>query len=551
MSRHQEALICFLLALAPGSAQILPHRWVFVTRGLQSDRDVEDIRQIAKTASEHGLNGMVLSAGLTRLDLQPAAYFRRLDEVKKIMAEQSLELVPLGFSAGYGGDVLAHNRNLAEGLPVKDALFVVRDGVARLEPDPAVSVVNGGFEEYTGQTMRGYNFHDRPGEVSFPDTQVFHAGKASLRFENFQNYPAGNARVMQEVAVKPYRCYRVSAWLKAEGLGGTPRIQILATDGRTMAPVSFEAPATSDWRKLTLGVNSTKEARIRIYVGVWGGRGGKFWVDDLEIEEVGLTNIVRRPGAPLAVRSEDKDAVYEENADFDPVRDPALTFRFDHDAPSIRLRAGSRIGEGERLRVSYHHGVSINDGQVTVCMSEPELYEIWSKQARLIQDTLAPRRWLLSMDEIRAGGTDESCRRREMTMAQILGDAVTRQYNLIKEVNPEAEVMIWSDMLDPNHNARANYYLVDGDYTGSWEYVPKELIIVCWYYDRRKESLRHFSELGFRTFAAAYYDGDTLDNPRGWLEELDKTEGAIGIMYTTWQNKYELLGPFGDLVRNR
>jgi len=27
--------------------------------------------------------------------------------------------------------------------------------------------------------------------------------------------------------------------------------------------------------------------------------------------------------------------------------------------------------------------------------------------------------------------------------------------------------------------------------------------------------------------------------------------GARGIMYTTWQNKYELLGAFGDLVGSR
>jgi hypothetical protein len=33
---------------------------------------------------------------------------------------------------------------------------------------------------------------------------------------------------------------------------------------------------------------------------------------------------------------------------------------------------GSRIGNGKRLRVSYYRGMSINDGQVTICMSEPE-----------------------------------------------------------------------------------------------------------------------------------------------------------------------------------
>ena len=29
-------------------------------------------------------------------------------------------------------------------------------------------------------------------------------------------------------------------------------------------------------------------------------------------------------------------------------------------------------------------------------------------------------------------------------------------------------VYVWSDMLDPKHNAHGNYYLVEGHYTGSW-----------------------------------------------------------------------------------
>ena len=155
------------------------------------------------------------------------------------------------------------------------------------------------------------------------------------------------------------------------------------------------------------------------------------------------------------------------------------------------------------------------------------------------------------MDEVRAGGSCEACRRRKMTMGEILGDCITRQVRLLRRVNPEAEVFCWSDMLDPHHNAHGDYYLVEGDFTGSWKHVPEDLRIVCWYYQKRKQSLAHFSGLGFKTLAGAYYDGDTLENPAGWLEALDGTPGAVGIMYTTWQNKYAFLGQFGDLVSKR
>jgi len=531
-------LAIFLLAAFAGSVlggtKVLPLRWVYVSRGLRRDQDVADIRSIVTTAAAHGLNGMVLSAGLDRLDLQPPDYFKRLEAVKAICREKGVEIIPIVFSAGYGGSVLAHDRNLAAGLPVRDALFVAKGGLARLVPDPPVRVVNGGFEDHAGDRLRGYRFHDRPGEVSFVDTQVCHGGRASLRFENFGRFPHGHARVCQEVEVAPRRCYRVTCWVKTEGLGppGCLRLLALAPDGRSLAPWDPRVPATTDWRKVTLGFNSFDYRKVRLYVGCWGGKSGRFWVDDLSVRTEAGVELV-------------------EGRDFAPVSDPKLNFRFDHEPPPIRLLPGGRVREGERLRVSYYHGIAINRGQVSVCMSEPKLYEIWREQARLIQRHLAPKRWLLSMDEIRAGGSCAACKARKLSMARILGECITRQVAIIRQVNPEAEVLIWSDMLDPNHNAHDNYYLVEGDFTGSWKFVPKDLVIVCWYYRKRRESLAHFSRLRFRTLAGAYYDGDTLENPRGWLEALAQTPGAVGIMYTTWRNKYELLGPFGDLVSGK
>ena len=271
-------------------------------------------------------------------------------------------------------------------------------------------------------------------------------------------------------------------------------------------------------------------------------------MDDLEVEEVGLLNVLRRPGTPVTVRSEATGELYEEGKDFAPIKDEKLNFRFDHEPPKIKLLPGGRIKDGQRLKVSYYHGMGVNSGQVSVCMSEPEVYQIWEKQAELMHKYLAPSKYLLSMDEIRAGGACEACKQRNLSMAQILGDCITKQVSILRRANPKTEVFIWSDMLDPNHNAHGNYYLVEGDYTDSWQYVPKDLTIVCWYYEKRNESLAFFSSHGFQTLAGAYYDGDTLDNPRGWLDVLDKTPQAVGIMYTTWQNKYELLAPFGDLV---
>src|SRR5262249_17991048 len=149
--------------------------------------------------------------------------------------------------------------------------------------------------------------------------------------------------------------------------------------------------------------------------------------------------------------------------------------------------------------------------------------------------------------EIRLFNRCESCKRRHLSAAAILGDLVERLYAMIHEVNPKADVWVWSDMWDPNHNSVPRYFLVDGDPVDTWKYLPKDIGIACWYYERRRASLDFFSSHGFRTLGAAYYDADDLKNPQGWLEALDTTPRASGIMYTTFESKYKLLGPFGDL----
>ncbi len=556
MTKARTSLILILFLTFPVSlcrGKDYPYRWVYVSRSLRRDSDVAEIKGIVKTASEHGLNGMVLSAGLDRLDRQPRDYFERLEQIKQTCNEYNIEIIPIIFSVGYGGSILSCDRNLAAGISVKDAPFVVNDDKASLVAEPEVKIVNGGIEEYNGDCLKGYGFHDKPGEVSFIDTDCYKDGKASLRFENFGKYEHGHARIMQELKVRPHRCYRLSCWVKTEQLEpkGSFRITILSSGGRNLAPVDPAVPSTTNWKQVVMGFNSLDCDTARVYIGVWGGQSGRFWIDDIQIEEVGLLNVLRRPGTPVTVRGEKTGTIYTEGKDFAEITDPRLNFRFDHDPPVIKILPSGRIKKGERLRVSYYHGTAINRGQVSACMSEPEVYEIWKKQAGLIHEHLAPEKYLLSMDEIRAGGACMACKKRNITMAQILGDCITRQVEIIRGVNPDSEVLIWSDMLDPNHNAHDNYYLVEGDFTNSWKYVPKDLIILCWYYNKRNESLKFFSSLGFRTFAGAYYDGDTLENPTGWLQVLERTPRACGIMYTTWQNKYELLASFGDLVTGR
>ncbi len=503
--------ICFAILVLAGilrpADKPLPLRWFYLSSRLRADQELDEIRQLARTASENGLNGVLFAGGLDSIDLQPPDYLARLQKVKAIFDEYHIEMIPSIFSVGYGDGILARDKNLAEGLPVKDAVYVAHASEARL--DPEVPVADGGS--------------------------------------------VADGVWTREVTIRPYRCYRVTFRAKTAGLAATRafstgsfRLDVRTEDLRNLTPWNARVPPTTDWMEVRWGFNSLWYDKVKISIGAPNAGAGKAWVDHVRVEEVGLLNVLRRQGTPVTVRNDQGDTVFEEGRDYGRIEDAHLNFRFDHEGPVIRILPGSRIRNGERLRVSYYHGFSINDGQTSICMGEPKTYEIWREMARRMHEAVAPPRYVLSMDEVREGGTCEACRGRGM--AKLLGECLTRQFQILHEVNPKADVWVWSDMLDPHHNAHGNYYLVDGDYNGSWRYIPKEMGILTWYYERRAQSLPFFSNLGFRTVAGAYYDADSLDNPRGWLEELIRTPNAQGIMYTTWLHKYALLADFGKLV---
>lgn len=550
-----------LLAIATAAAAVAgaqqkktyPDRWVYISRNFQSDQDVDEVRDIARTAAEHGLTGIVLS-GMDRISLGSPEYLARLSKVKEIADANHLEIIPAGFNTGYGGAILDHDKNLAEGMLVKDSLFVAKGGTAQFVADSPTKLLNSGFEEFEGDRLGGFTKQDEPGKKTFVDTGVSHSGKASLRIENFGDTKGGVARVAQEIRATPYRCYRVSAWVKTENAEPASLFSIksLTPDGRDLSPFEPPAPSpTSGWRKVTTAFNSWDADRIELAVGVFEGVKGKVWVDDVEVEEVGLMNVVRRGGAPLTVRDEATGTVYKEGRDFAAVTDPNLDFHWTHPMPSIQLVPGGRIHEGARLRVSYYHGTTIYNDQVPICPSEAKVREIWKQQFPLIEKYLAPKRYFLNIDEVRLFNRDEACRRRKMAASTMLGETTRWLYSQVRAINPKAQVVVWSDMFDPNHNSVKQYYLVDGSLENTWKYLPKDMGIVCWYFDKRRQSLDFFSGHGFKTFAGSYYDADDLKDPEGWLEALDPTPGATGIMYTTWENKYKLLAPFGNLVSMR
>ena len=559
--RHAFQFVALFAIVAPALADPpepkFARRWFYSMHNLQVDSAADELVGLIARAGEAGYNGVVVSDyKLNVLDRVPERYFENLERVRRAAEAAKVEIVPALFAVGYSSGLLAHDPNLAEGLPVVAAPFVAKGGEARPEGKGGSLLANGDFEAFRGDAFDGFAFQDEPGKGSFVDREVVHGGKAALRIQD----APGNARIMQSVAVRPHACYRISAWVKTRGARNAREFRLLALGGDGGRQLTFfegGVEADQDWTLVEVVFNSLNQNNVNIYAGVWTKSPGTVWVDDLRVEELGLTNVLRREGCPLVVASADGQQTYEEGRDFEPVADPKLgrvpyagVFDFAHDAPPIRLKAGSRIRDGQSLRVSWYHPILIHGSQVMCCLTDPGVDAILRDQARRVNAALKPRTVFFSHDEIRVANWCGLCQSTGKTPGALLADEVRRCRQILKEEIPEAGVVLWSDMFDPNHNAVDGYYLVNGTFRGSWEGLDPAMTLANWNEGKAAESLKFFADRGHRQILAGYYDANDLGNFRKWDHAAEGVPGIDGFLYTTWEGQYRLLGEYGRAMKN-
>lgn len=549
-----QSQFAIMAADANSNQQIMRDRWFYVSYNLTDESGTDGVVNLIERAGRVNLNGMLWSAPWDRADEWSNEEIARFERIKSAADASGVEIIPILWSIGYG-TMTGRNPNLAEGLAIRDLPLVVHDGRARFTPSSKADFACNmeAWQENALANLRG--FQDRVGKSSFCDREIFHSGEASLRFEDMESDPHGHGRVMWELTLEPERLYRASIWIKVDDFIGRPLVQAYSMSGNQLSAQSLHAKADAngkisfDWRKAEVQFRTPADGKVRIYAGVWDGKSGKVWLDDLNVESVGLVNPLQRPGAPMTVTSADGATEYERGKDWTLPEFKVAPWKTDAPSVSLIIPKGSRISDGETILVDYYYPPLVGAPQIGTCMSEPEVYEFFEKSAAAVVKLLNPQKWFLSMDEIRCANTCEACHARGESLAAILADCITKQRAIIKNVRPDAEIYIWSDMLDPNHNAHADYYACEGDYSGVWDLIPKDLVISCWWYEMREKSMEFFSSRGFKTQGAAYYDTDNLDGCADWLELCKRTPNCLGIMYTTWQRKYDLLEGFGELVK--
>ncbi len=513
-----ETLIALTLALVTGCAGAAPPRelWLYYGVNLADDAGVARLEQVWRRAAAAGYRHVMLAdPKLARLGDMDAHYFANVARARALGGTLDLEIVPGVFQVGRSNSMLSHDPNLAEGLPARDARFVVDHGVARLEPDPPVSL------------------DPRPDAV---DLGVrIEDGVARVR-DNLTR-----ARFMYRVRVSPFRCYHVSVQIQTRNFTGNPLVQVVA-DGRAIHFIkSLGVERTQGWTTHHVVFNSLDHSDLTLYFGAWKPSRGLLEWRNWALEEVGPVNVLRRAGAPCVVAGQ------VEGRDYEPIRDPKLgvtpwkgEYQSWHEPPLIR----TRLPDGTRLRVSWYQAAILYHGQVTCCISDPGVMDLLRDEAARAKAAWGARGYLMMHDEIRAMNWDASCQGRGQSPGALLAEHVRACSRLLSG----ATVYAWGDMFDPYQNAVKDYHLVNGDLAGSWEGLDSSVVIVNWNAARRGPSLRFFAGRGHRQIIAGYYDGRPGD-VREWLASAARVPGVIGVMYTTWRDRYDDLEAFARAVR--
>jgi hypothetical protein len=533
MNRISRHLLCSLVCTASLCAAPL-QKWIYIQTNLLPDETFASVEQLLIRAANAGYDhALIADSKFTRLAQMPEKYFNHIGRLREVSARHRIEIVPAVFPIGYSNDLLAADPNLAEGLPVKRAPFVVQNGEARAVTEEPARLINGDFSD--ASTRGGWKPLDECVKIQ---DGILHMSDAR----------GGNSRAMQPLKLQPFRCYHISVRVKSRDYGGMLEVKLLA-GGQSLNHAYLHAKKTQDWTLHHVIFNSLDHTDVNLYLGAWGARGGEAWWDDVKLEESGLVNLLRRDGCPLHVQTED-GKVLQEGRDFEAVRDPKMGMipyagNYDvwHEPPPIK----TKLPDGTKLRVSFYHPMLIYDEQMCACPSEPRIGELLRDQAQRVNGAWQPRGFMMSHDEWRVMNWCDACRKRNLDAGAMAAQNVRDCISLLRATNPAGAIYVWNDMFDPHHNARNNYYLVRGDLTGSWEGLSNDVIIMNWNLGKLRDSLQFFSQRGHQQIIAGYYDHDVNDL-KNHLAAAKSVPGVIGVMYTTWRRKYEDLEAFARIA---
>ncbi len=534
----------------------------------------EELLLLVDRAKAKGANTVLYGdSKLNRFGIGQNPGNRWLTETQKFVdgvREREMDLLFMSITMGFCGSVISDDVNLTTGYPIKDQPLRLTNG--ELRPVSTASIPNGGFENYSGNVPDGWKFQDAAGTRTFVDTAVKRSGNASFRAD-----AKGGAmsRIITSFNVKPFHQYTLRFWIKAENLSAQNVLAIVRDENnkeRNLTNLRLSTPKadgsrtyfnrpnnlTLEWTEMRIAFNSLNATEVNLGLSMFGGTSGKLWWDDVSLLDTPALNWLNRADLPVTVKRQNGTAL-SIGTDVQNIVDPKLgqsgfAGKYDthHSVPKIRPGNESRIQEDEVVTISGYHALPTANGQISCSWNNPEVYARMRMIHERMETTFKPDGYLLNYSEIRTGGWEPSDLQFG-TSGAALAASIEQAYKDLEAVAPNAKFYFWNDMVDPNHNAKADYYQINNTLAESWNTLdPNKVVIATWWEgqkitDKGPASLKFFSDRGFEQVLGAYYDEDVANNFNRWQTAAQGVSGIVGNMYATWREDYSKIEPYGDL----
>jgi hypothetical protein len=257
-----------------------------------------------------------------------------------------------------------------------------------------------------------------------------------------------------------------------------------------------------------------------------------FHGDSAKIEVRHLLNLPdTRPSLTSARAADSSRIVFEEGKDYTIAS---------QNPPVFRRLLGSRIANGDTVFFSGDIYDPREARYHKPCPSEPLVYAKQSEAIRATVQLLHPKTIHIGHDEVGLVNADSRCKRRHMPGYELFAEQLNRAFQNVKEVNPNIDVQLWSDSINPYHNA-ADIHLEK-----TADLLTRQFIVDHWFYDVNsarerdlmQKGMAFFLQRGFRIVVCPW---EHLTNHQYW-EELLRTyapgnPGVLGVMHTEWNDK--------------
>lgn len=427
-----------------------------------------------------------------------------------------------------------HDRNVAEGFPVRGTRFIAKGGKGQLLSDHTITLKNKGFEEFTGNghAPKDWKLYSLgPGSTCFADHVNKRSGAASVRLEN----PAYPAALMQYIQVKPYRAYRISLWIKTKNftqagwtapcvMGGSNMWLLRITHPHPFGWGQYAVGQNQNWKKSVIDFNSLHNSRITLYlypISYSAPGTGTIWFDDVQIEEVGLYEAVKRESAPVQVTAESSGKAFQEGTDF------TLDIKadFNHQGRMF-IPENSAISEGDTLRVGWHQFANVDEFRTPDAVGcVPEYYQYLEKDIRAIHEVLNPLQIVfVQHGEWRTGFWDPTCIAQYKSAGAYMAAVAQKTRSVYRKVYPDMEVGFKNDMWDPFHNQLANpYYTTNGSMKGNDIGITQDMTMLNWIPATSSDSGSLFWN------STLFWGGMHPKYPRKPLRQMFRMHGDAGI----------------------